>query len=53
MSATGVDKGKRAAENAQWEQHKASIKDLYITRDLPLREVIATMATVHKFQRKL
>ncbi|KAM3075610.1 hypothetical protein ACMFMG_007746 [Clarireedia jacksonii] len=52
MSATGVDKGKRAAEDAQWEQHKDSIKDLYIIRDLPLREVIDTMATVHKFQRK-
>ncbi|PQE28738.1 ankyrin repeat protein [Rutstroemia sp. NJR-2017a WRK4] len=51
LAATAVDKGKRAANIAEWEQHKQSIEDLYITENLSLQDVMEAMAEKHSFKR--
>ncbi|PQE20526.1 ankyrin repeat protein [Rutstroemia sp. NJR-2017a BBW] len=50
-ATTTTDKGKRAANIAEWEQHKQSIEDLYITESLSLQDVMDAMAEKHSFKR--
>jgi hypothetical protein len=52
LAATAVDKGKRAANIAEWEQHKQSIENLYITENLSLQDVMEAMAEKHSFKRR-
>lgn len=38
---------------AQWEQHKATIRDLYLTQDKTLKDVISHMQETHGFRARL
>jgi hypothetical protein len=52
LASTTTDKGKRAANIAEWERHKQYIEDLYITENLSLEDVKNAMAEKHSFQRR-
>jgi hypothetical protein len=52
LATTTADRGKRAANVAEWERHKQYIEDLYITENFSLPDVMNVMAENHNFQRR-
>jgi hypothetical protein len=49
MSGVVNPKGKRAANNALWEQHKSLLEGLYLKDDMSLKSIIEFMSTNYGF----
>ena len=45
-----IPASRAAPTHAEWESKKAIIRSLYITRDLPLKQVVSCMAKEHNFK---
>jgi hypothetical protein len=53
MSGSSNAKGKRAAKNEIWEQHKSIIQDLYCNDGKSLSQVMEIMENTYGFRQRL
>ena len=49
-SVATAPQAKWPSSEADWEKHRARIKQLYLAEDKPLKEVMAIMETNHLFR---